>query len=470
MRKRRPEIVAALFAAGVVLSGIGVPLMDDDLFWWTPKGLLVAEYGPQLILSGELPTALESGTELPRQWSDGLPDYGHPPLWFWWLGLWLKMFGPHAHSVHLAVLPMAAAVGWGLAALMRRLGGLWAAWGALAVLVTPPLVVQLWRGDTDAGLLAFSIWALLALVDGKWGRFAVLAVLATWIKEPGVLLLVPAVVACVFERRWRWEALAPAAALGIWGGVHYAMAGWAFAGAERLPSGPVEWLSDVISVSWLILGDQGRFLIWPFAAWAVWKGLVRVRPLWIVGSFAVVQIGFFGTFNFLGGIDRDDAHTHVRYLVPGSTGAQAVAISANPWAGLAAAATSIWHLKSPHSRGPEASLCAAESAIALKHFAESDSADLRPLWVGSYAYTQLTQPFAGVVEEPLLGLSVYGPDTDPSDVQGHVLSASFGEPLGRLQELKLVESQALTGDCGGVRLLQVKGWIRPGPESAPAGL
>ena len=462
--------MAALFAVGVVLSGMGVPLMDDDLFWWTPKGLLVAEHGPQLILAGDLPSALLTDTELPRQWADGLPDYGHPPLWFWWLGLWLKLAGPQAQSVHLAVLPVAASAGWGLAVLMRRMGGHRAAWGALAVLVTPPLVVQLWRGDTDAGLLALSIWALISLVDGKWLRFAVFSALATWVKEPGVLLVVPAVMACFLERKWRWAALAPAASLGLWGAVHYAMTGWAFAGAERLPPGPLEWASDLFSVAWLILGDQGRFLIWPFAVWAVWKGFVRVRPLCIVGSFAVAQIGFFGTFNFLGGIDRDDAHTHMRYLVPGSAGSQAVAISANPMAGFAAAAASLWHLKSSHPRGPEASLCSAEEGLALRRFAAGESANIRPLWVGSYAFTQLTRPYAGVVSEPMMGLRVYGPDTRPDDVSGHVLSTTFGEPLGRLQELNLEEVQALSGRCGGIRILRVNGRIRPAPESVPAGL
>jgi len=67
-------------------------------------------------------------------------------------------------------------------------------------------------------------------------------------------------------------------------------------------------------------------------------------------------------------------------------------------------------------------------------------------------------------------LRVYGPDTLPEEVTGQVLSASFGEPLGRLQELDLEEIQNLEGSCGGVRLLRVRGRLRPGPESAPASL
>ena len=108
--------------------------------------------------------------------------------------------------------------------------------------------------------------------------------------------------------------------------------------------------------------------------------------------------------------------------------------------------------------------------MALRRFAASESASIRPLWVGSYAFTQLTRPYAGVVEEPLTELRVYGPDTVPEDVNGHVLSTTFGEPLGRLQELELEEVQALSGRCGGVRLLRVNGRIRPAPENVPAGL
>ena len=114
MRRSTPEVFAAFFAAAIVLFGLGVPLMDDDLFWWTPKALIFAESGPAWSFSDGLPTALAPDMALPRQWQEGLPDYGHPPLWFWWLGGWLKILGASARSVHLAVLPVAAATGWGI--------------------------------------------------------------------------------------------------------------------------------------------------------------------------------------------------------------------------------------------------------------------------------------------------------------------------------------------------------------------
>ena len=191
MRRLTPEILAALCAMGIVLAGIGVPLMDDDLFWWTPKGLLVAEHGPRFILAGELPSALRPDLGLPRQWADGIPDYGHPPLWFWWLGAWFKMAGAHARSVHLAVLPVAMATGWGLAALLRRMGGHRAALGGIAILVTPPLVVHLERRYRRG---SFGVDGVV--IGGPFGRQVAVVcgspALATWVKEPGVLLVVPA--------------------------------------------------------------------------------------------------------------------------------------------------------------------------------------------------------------------------------------------------------------------------------------
>lgn len=460
MRRLTPEIFAALLGALIVCFALGVPLMDDDLFWWTPKALLVAESGPALILAGDLPPSLLPELGLPRQWQGGLPDYGHPPLWFWWLGGWLKLLGASARVVHLAVLPVAAAIGWGLAALMRRLGGVRSAWGAGAILICPPIVAQLWRGDTDIGLLALSLWALVALVDGRWWRFALLGALATWVKEPGVLLVVPALVACRLERRLRWQALVPVLAFFAWGLVHKVMTGWAFAGAERTPESVLSWLSDLGAVAWLILGDQGRILIWPFAVWALWRASGPRRGAWIVGSFTVVQIGFFGSVNFLGGIERADQHTHVRYLVPGLSSGAAVGIAANPWAAIPLSVASLWNLKRSHKRGPEASLCGAETALALRafHAAVPEGAlGEEPLWVGSYAYAQLTRPVAGVVDRPRTGLRVFGPETDPAEVSGYVLHGAFGEPLGRLQELGMEEVRRWEGRCGWVALERV-GW------------
>jgi hypothetical protein len=469
MRRLTPEIFAALFAGLIVCFALGVPLMDDDLFWWTPKALLVAESGPSWVLSGELPASLLPELDVPRQWEGGLPDYGHPPLWFWWLGAWLKVLGASARSVHLAVLPVALATGWGLAALLRRMGGVRAAWTASAILICPPIVAQLWRGDTDVGLLALTTWALVALMDGRWARFAVLGALATWVKEPGVLLVVPAIVACRLERRFRWQAVVPLAALLAWGLLHKIQAGWAFAGAERIPENLISWITDIGAVTWLVLGAQGRFLIWPFAAWGIWKAAGPRRGAWIVGSFTLVQIGFFGSINFLGGVERADSYTHVRYLGPGLSSGAAVGVAANPWAAVPLSVASLWNLKKAHKRGPEASLCGAETALALRAFHEAVPSVDGPLWVGSYAYAQLTRPVAGVVKTPRLNLMVFGPDTVPEVVSGHVLHAAYGEPLGRLQELGLEEVGRWSGRCGWVALEKVQSRSNVTPGVPPVG-
>jgi hypothetical protein len=112
-------IVASLVAVSVVLLGLHVPLGDDDLFWWFPSAMWSAERG--LAFVAELPSsALMPGVEsleIPRQWADGLPDYAHPPLWFWWLSLWISIIGESAVAAHVAVMPVAALFGWGVAAL-----------------------------------------------------------------------------------------------------------------------------------------------------------------------------------------------------------------------------------------------------------------------------------------------------------------------------------------------------------------
>ena len=111
------ELGAVLVALGVVLWGLDLPLVEDGLFWWVPQGLLAAETGPQWVLD-RLPQAARPEAALPPQWADGLPDYGHPPLWFWWMGLFLRAFGPNHFAVHLAALPFAALFGLFLACLL----------------------------------------------------------------------------------------------------------------------------------------------------------------------------------------------------------------------------------------------------------------------------------------------------------------------------------------------------------------
>lgn len=445
-------------ATAIVLAGWDAPLVEDSLFWWVPKALWIAEHGPAWVLA-ELPTAALPDAALPPQWQGGLPDYAHPPLWYHWLGGVLALttgWLPTHQAVHLAALPLAILAGLGLVALLRRLGGEQAAWAAPALLLLPPVATQLQRADTDLPLLGLATWALVALLDRRDGLFALCAGLATACKEPGVLLAAPALIAVVHDRRKSLAWLVPPAVLGLWALIHYSQTGWFLAGTEHLPDTPGDWLRDLGTVAWLALGDQGRWLVWPLVAWAWWRGSrPRRRSLWIVGTHVAVQLGFFATLNFLGGLDRVDRHTHVRYLLPGVTGVHALALGISPIAGVPLVAASLWSGRDPSPHGPEASHHGVDVGRALQDAAP----DLPPgTWVGSYAWTQLTRPYAGVVETPRQDLQLYAFGTDPAGVAGHVLHASAGEPLGRLQELTLTPVRTWTSGDATVTLSRV------GPE------
>ena len=434
---------------GAVLLNLDAPLVEDGLFWWVPKALWMSENGFAVVLD-QLPAAAEG--PLPPQWQGGLPDYAHPPLWYFWMSLFLHLPVPTHVAVHLSVLPMAAAFGWGCAALLGRMGGRWSAWAAVVLPTLPPVVAQLARADTDIPLLAATPWALVFLLDRRDGAFAVVAALATWCKEPGILLAAPAVVACLVDRRWGWGWLAPPLALAAWAGVHYLAAGWGLAGSERLPETVGSWLRDVGTVFWIVLGEQGRWVLVPLAALGLWRFGGRRRALLIIGGHTLVQLGFFGTLNFLGGIDRLDAYTHVRYLLPGLVGWMAMVLSVAPATAPVAAVLSLVFLHRPSVHGPESSLYGVDVGRAVR------AAELPtdgPVWVGSYAWTQLTRPYAGVVDEPTQGLHVYGPETDPAEVSGYVVEACEGEPLGRLQELSLEEVGRVEVRHAWVRVLRV---------------
>ncbi|MCK6520814.1 glycosyltransferase family 39 protein [Myxococcota bacterium] len=434
LTRLRAELVAALVAVGVVLWGLDAPIVEDGLFWWVPQALVVAETGPQWVLD-TLPEAARPQAALPPQWADGLPDYGHPPLWFWWMGLFLRLFGHNHFAVHLAAAPFAALFGVFLAQLGRVVGGERAAWAAVVIPLTPPIAANLLRADTDLPLMCLTPLALWAILTRAEGVFAVTAAIATACKEPGVLLAAPALLANLRDRRLGWGWAWPPLTLFGWAAIHEAETGWALAGSERLPETLGGWLHDLMSVARITLFSQGRWVVWVLAAWALLRARFHTWPLTLLALTALSQIAFFGTLNFLGGLPREDAHTHVRYLLPGMVAALALALSLAPRGAWALLLMSAVYWRRPSDDGPESSLYGIDVALTTRAAAPTLRALDGEVWVGSYAWTQYTRPYAGVVEVPMDSLRVYHLATTPEEVRGWLVETCEGEPLGRLQEL-----------------------------------
>ncbi len=484
-----------LLPALFLLSQLGLPLYEDGLFWWVPRGLLIAEQGPLWVAAGDLPLACHPDATLPPQWTGGLPDYGHPPLWFHYLGLWLRLLGPHAWVVHLACLPVVALLGWGTVTLARRLAGPGAELLAAAVLLSPPLLAQLVRPDTDLPLLAACVWALVALSHRRAGRFALISGLAAWLKEPGILLILPALALAIRHRDGRLLAASAAAPLALvaWAGVHWWQTGWATAGAEHLPSGPLSYLRDLGSVLHLSLLASGRWAIWALLAAALvlrWRrasvspspaaGQVASTATLACAVFVTTQLLTYAGLNFLGGRGAQDAYTHVRYLLPGivtgsvlglALGLRALRSAVPPvrhrplratallaaLVVLASLPTARWL----HPRGPEANLYALDQARAWQQAAaalpEHRTASER-LWVESHLYTALTRPYAGLVTAPTPDLLPFGPATRPEDLEPGdlILHSRYGEPLSRLGELVLEPVTSFDSGSAWVELARVQ--------------
>jgi hypothetical protein len=423
----RPALVAALLAAAWVLAHLDQPLVEDSLFWWVPQGLLIAEQGPLLRPAGALPEALLAGLSAqttPPQWADGIPDYAHPPLWFAWLGLFVRLFGPHIEAIHLACLLPAMLAASGFAVLGQRLGG---RWSGLALFGLPPFLAQLLRPELDLPLLAVTPWALLALHHGRWGFFALLGALAPWCKEPGVLLLAPALARAWDERRWRPEALAPLASLGAWALLHGAPAQ-----PEHLPASLTAWAADLYWSLRIVFWEQGRGLLLVGGLLLGGRALLRpaLRPALVQ---IAVWVGFFSVVGFFVSRTPGAAATHVRYFLPGMALAAVLLAGRHPYLALAG----LFYLSARSPFGPEASLFGLHQAQAERAAAPQIAAQLEAgdrVWVGSYQAAALSQPWAGVVEAPLTGFFVYGPDTQPGALSpgDRLWQAAYGEPLGLL--------------------------------------
>lgn len=429
----RLEVGVALLAVVVTLAWSGAPLVEDALFWWVPKALLAAEKGPSLVLAGGLPEAMVLGRELatlPPQWSGGLPDYAHPPLWYWWLGLWLKLFGNSVLVVHLACAPVAGALGAGGVALARRLGSPWA---GLAPFCAPPVLAQLVRPELDLPLLAGVVWALVALLGGRWTAFAVLSALSVWVKEPGVLLVVPALLMWTLGDR-RPSSLpmvfAPLLALGAWGLVHGGLAG-----AERLPDSLSAWMTDdlpqALRLAWW---EQGRALWAVGMAGAIAVLRPRDRVAWtVLGSLVLVWVVFFSVVGFRLQPHNPEPLTHVRYFGPAFV--VGAVLAASRWPLVVLPGLVFLHQRSVF--GPEGSLYgvdAGRAEAASAPWIAEQVAEGRTVWVGSYQAAALSQPWSGHPGAPVAGVRVYSVDTRPESIAvgDLVMLAAYGEPAGVL--------------------------------------
>lgn len=414
-----PAVLGAILATTWVLLNLDAPLVEDSLFWWVPKAMLAAEGRWPSALFGALPHAIQTnsvGDSLIPQWSGGIPDYGHPPLWYAWVGIFAGA-RPSIQGIHLACLIPAMAAGAGLGSLGARLGH---RWSGLTVFALPPFLAQLLRPELDLGLIAIIPWALIALLDRRWNRFAGLAMLAVLTKEPGVLLAVPACALAMRERRFRWQAVAPLLALLAWG----LFQGW-LAKPERLPDGLLAYWFDLGTVLQIVFWEQGR--------WLLLLGLPLLFRNQSIALFVLAWLLFFAGVGFFANRGTIDTYTHIRYLLPGL--AVAVVALAGRWPVLSLIGLLWLHSRSVY--GPEASLYGVDVARALRQAApwiRAQQDEARVVWAGTHAAASLTQPWAGTVKNPVSNLRVYSMTTRSDSLpDGNlVLQMSYGEPTGAI--------------------------------------
>lgn len=423
-----PSLLAAGIAVAAVVSGLDAPLVEDSLFWWVPKALLAMEQGPAATYAHTLPDAVTAGLTpetTPPQWAGGLPDYAHPTLWYLWLAGWLSV-GQTVQVVHLACIVPAVLAALGFVEVGGRLGNRWA---GLVPLAMPPVLAQMLRPELDLPLLAIVPWALLAILDGRWRAFAVLGFLAPWMKEPGVLLVVPAVLRTIRERRARPEALAPLAGLAAWALMHGGLAQ-----PERLPVNLMEWLQrDLWLALRIVFVEQGRWLLL-LAIPLTWRRWRRGTAAGITGGLVITWVLFFATVGFFATRGATDLHTHIRYFLPGMALAGVLLGVRAPWLALPGL---VW-LHAASAFGPEASRHGTDAARAERAAApwiEDRVTSGDAVWVGSYQAAGLTQPWAGIVDAPLAGFRMYAMDTAPEQIAvgDIVVVAAYGEPAGRLE-------------------------------------
>ena len=153
---------------------------------------------------------------------------------------------------------------------------------ALLVAAVLPTSFFLMAGYTESLFLALSLWAILAALDGRWGRMALLAGLAALTRQQGILLAIPAAPSAWRGLRGLWRraggergasatAVAVLAPLGAAAAPAVVYGGWL--GALHLVfHAPSPW--DVLTV----VPGWGLRLTWPGSGLIADATLLIQRP------------------------------------------------------------------------------------------------------------------------------------------------------------------------------------------------
>ena len=142
---------------------------------------------------------------------------------------------------------------------------------------------------------------------------------------------------------------------------------------------------------------------------------------------------FFATIGFFANRGTIDLYTHIRYLLPGMAVAVVLLAGTRPY--LAVGGLFFVHVASPY--GPEASLFGIDQARSEQQAAPWIADELAKgerLWVGTHQAAGLGQPWAGIVDEPVVGFEIYSFETQAGDIQPNdiVLETAYGEPSGAI--------------------------------------
>lgn len=157
------------------------------------------------------------------------------PLLPWLLRL-LNLFGWFDYRVLALVvqLPLFCAAGTGLFALAARQYDRRTAWLALVLLIVSPASVFFFAPMTESLFLALTVWYVWCLQTGRWGRAALLGVLAGLARAPGGLLTGLALLYLLRRARLRRcgppaaalpAMLGPAAGMGLYFALNQAVYG-----------------------------------------------------------------------------------------------------------------------------------------------------------------------------------------------------------------------------------------------------
>lgn len=157
------------------------------------------------------------------------PDYGHPPLLFWLLGIAYRIFGtsvlvPHLINMVFGLLALIFTYECTQMLYNRKAAII----SAILLMLSPLFFAQSGTLNTDITATGLAVMSFYFFLNNRWRAYTICASLLVLAKETGILLIISISAYSFIKKKRPLLAASPVIVLGLWLAYYYLMTGSIF--------------------------------------------------------------------------------------------------------------------------------------------------------------------------------------------------------------------------------------------------